>query len=252
VRAKTARHSAAFAEALDLMHWRCNLARPINPLTFEQYQALATGIPKYCPKASFTNASQTLTASQVVKLITSIISASSAVATAKTELTNARLAEQKVVAQNGAIVKAVRANIAAMFSDNATILAAFSIPPKKVRQPRTAAVILAAAAKAKSTREARGTTSKKQKATISGNVTGVTVTPITIPSAAPAANPPAALAPATAPSALAPIVTKPVASAPATAPVTVLTPQVTSTVSSPVTPVSNGVVLPVAGAATSA
>ncbi len=46
----------------------------------------------------------------------------------------------------------------------------------------------AAVAKATATRKARGTTSKKQKLAIKGNVIGVNVTPVTAP---PVATPPA-------------------------------------------------------------
>ena len=42
----------------------------------------------------------------------------------------------------------------------------------------------ARAAKARATREARGTTSAKQKLTVKGDVTGITVTPITAPTEA--------------------------------------------------------------------
>jgi hypothetical protein len=70
--------------------------------------------------------------------------------------------------------------------------------------PRTSAQKAATAAKAEATREARGTTSKKEKSAIKGNVTGVNIVPITAPTAAPAqpvsAPPPAtpaAAAPAT-------------------------------------------------------
>jgi hypothetical protein len=60
--------------------------------------------------------------------------------------------------------------------------------------------LAARAAKAAATREARGTTSKKQKLAVKGNVTGVTVTPVTAPSAAPSPSAqPASPAPAAAP-----------------------------------------------------
>ena len=60
--------------------------------------------------------------------------------------------------------------------------------PPKARTPLTSAEKTAAAAKAKATRAARGTTSKKAKLKVTGNVTGVTVTPITAPAAPPAAT----------------------------------------------------------------
>jgi hypothetical protein len=60
---------------------------------------------------------------------------------------------------------------------------------------------LAAAAKAKATRIARGTVGKKQRSTIHGDVTGVLVTPITTsgPAPSPVASTPAPTAGPTAP-----------------------------------------------------
>jgi hypothetical protein len=78
----------------------------------------------------------------------------------------------------------MRDNIATMFSNNTTTLAAFNLTPKKPRQPLSVEARAAATAKARATRIARGTESKK-KAEVSGNVTGVTITPVTNPSASP-------------------------------------------------------------------
>jgi hypothetical protein len=61
---------------------------------------------------------------------------------------------------------------------------------------------VAATAKLRATRTARGTTSKKQKLAIKGDVTGVIVTPITAPAPA---SPPAT------PAGPAPVATTPVA-----------------------------------------
>jgi hypothetical protein len=59
----------------------------------------------------------------------------------------------------------------------------------KVAAPLTSEKRVVAVAKARATREARGTTSKKQKLAIHGNVTGVTVTPVTSPPATPETAP---------------------------------------------------------------
>ena len=70
------------------------------------------------------------------------------------------------------------------FGNSPDILADFGLQPKKVRAPLTVAQKAAAAAKRKATREARGTKGPKAKLAVTGNVTGVTMTPITA-SAAP-------------------------------------------------------------------
>jgi hypothetical protein len=135
----------------------------ITTLSLTEYHAIVSGIPTYCPKATFIIAGQTFSAPQAVKFVSSVLDAVSATATAKTAWKDARMAEEKVVAQNGPAVRAIREVIAAMFSNSTTTLTAFAIAPRKARTPLTAAAIAGAAAKARATRIARGTTSKKQK-----------------------------------------------------------------------------------------
>ena len=159
--------------------------KSITPLTLAQYRALVSGIPVYCPNAIFTVAGQTFTAPQAVTFISSVLSAVAATATAKGAWKEAILAEEKLVAQDGITVKEIRNNIAMMFSNAMNTLTAFEILPRKVPVPLTAAKRAAATAKAKATRIARGTASKKAKALVTGDVTGVTITPVTSAAAAP-------------------------------------------------------------------
>ena len=173
----------------------------INALTLAEYQALVVGIPKYCPNAIFTVAGQTFTALQAVTFISSVLAAVSATAAAKTGWKDAMLNEEQIVARDGPTVKAIRAVIASAFSNATTTLAEFAIVPKKPRKPMTAQARAAATAKAKATRKARGTESKKAKATVSGDVTGVTITPVTAPGAQPSPGPTPAATPAAAPTA---------------------------------------------------
>jgi len=69
--------------------------------------------------------------------------------------------------------------VMAAFGNSPDVLADFGLKPKKVRAPLTSVQKAAAAAKSKATREARGTKGSKAKLDVSGNVTGVLVTPIT-------------------------------------------------------------------------
>ena len=139
------------------------MPRTISALTAAEYQALVNGIPKYCPKAIYSFAGQTYTAVQAVKVISTVLNAVSATANAKTALTDARQAEATTVSQYASLVAHIRSDIAALYINDTTTLAAFDIQPKKARQPLSAAARLAASAKAKATRAARGITSKKQK-----------------------------------------------------------------------------------------
>lgn len=103
--------------------------------------------------------------------------------------------------------------VKAAFGTSPDVLADFGLHPK-TRTPMTVEAKTAAAAKRKATRAARHTTSPKQKKSIKGAVTGVTVTPITAPA-------PVAAAPIS-PSAATP--TSPSAPAPSTGATAVTTP----------------------------
>jgi len=81
------------------------------------------------------------------------------------------------------------------FGTEPAVLYDFGLMPKKERAHQTADEVAAAVAKRAATREARGTKGPKARLAIHGDVTGVTVTPIT--NGAPPAPPTAApLAPA--------------------------------------------------------
>ena len=64
------------------------------------------------------------------------------------------------------------------YSESPDVLADFGLPPKTVRTQLTAEQQAAANAKREATRTARGTTSKKAKQAVKGNVVGVSVTPV--------------------------------------------------------------------------
>jgi hypothetical protein len=150
-------------------------------LTEAQLRALIMSIPIYCASTIFTLSGQTFTSAQLVTLITSVLNASTASTAAKATMTAALLAEEKLLTGNGALVREARDTLALMFNSVPETLSALAIVPRKPPTPLSAEARAAATAKAKATRLARGTTSKKQKATISGNVTGVTITPVTTP-----------------------------------------------------------------------
>jgi hypothetical protein len=169
----------------------------VKPITLAQYQALITGIPNYCATTTFSVASQTFTAPQAVALIQTVINASAAVNAARAAWRAALLAQEKVITGDAKVANEIRESVALMFSNAPTTLSALAIVPRKLPKPLTGAARAAATAKADATRKARGTTSKQQKALISGNVTGVTITPVTTAlGSAPAATAPIAPSPA--------------------------------------------------------
>jgi hypothetical protein len=109
-------------------------------------------------------------------------------------------AKAKVAVENAqlpallAFMTAYVAFVKATFGNTPDVLADFGLVPKTAPTPPTAETKVAAVAKRKATREARGTKGSVQKQSVKGNVTGVVVTPVTAP--APASPQPAA-APAT-------------------------------------------------------
>ncbi len=96
-----------------------------------------------------------------------------------------------------AFMSAFESYVKAAFGSSPDVLADFGITPK-AREPLTVEAKAAAAAKRASTRAARHTLGTKQRKAIKGDVTGVTLTPITAPSPTVAATSgPTVTAPAT-------------------------------------------------------
>jgi len=97
-----------------------------------------------------------------------------------------------------AFMNAFEGLVRIMFATDSTALADFGLQPRKQPVPKTATQKAAAAAKAKATRELRGTTGPKAKKLVKANVaTKLVVTPLTtveapapaVPAEAPAASP---------------------------------------------------------------
>jgi hypothetical protein len=186
------------------------MAKNTSQLTVAQYEALIAGIPKYAGNATFTVASQTFTAAQAVTFLQTLHDTSAATAAAKATWTQSLASDQAAEAQNGSLAREIRDTIALMFSNAPATLQGFGMTPRKKPTPLTTAARAAANAKAAATRAARGTKGSVQKAAITGNVTGVTITPVVAPTAE--ATPAPAVPAAPSPSPAAPPVPAPVAS----------------------------------------
>lgn len=108
-------------------------------------------------------------------------------ANAKAKVDAERAQMATLLAFIGEFVKFIRLT----FGNAADVLADFGLAPTKARVPMTAEAKAAAVAKRDATRKARGTTSKKAKRGIKGNVTAkLVVTPATpSPEPSPAAGP---------------------------------------------------------------
>ncbi|MGD0529006.1 MAG: hypothetical protein ABSE49_27960 [Polyangiaceae bacterium] len=172
-----------------------NTSNKSKASTLAMLQALITGLQKQFPNGQFTLGNTAFTTATLVQTLQSLIDAINAVTTAQANAKVAVAALRATVTKVGPVVLALKRNLLATFGNATDILALFGLEPRKAPAPRKGTEIAAAAAKAEATRKARGTTSKKQKLAVTGNVTGVSITPITAPVPAPPSAPPATATP---------------------------------------------------------
>ena len=152
-------------------------------------QALIAGTKQHFPNGSVTFGNTAYQAASLIQLLQGLADAMTALNAAELAAKDAMGAKLTMAAKVDPVIQVYRSFIKAMFAGATQTLADFGIAPPKVRTPLTSVQKAAAAAKAEATRKARGTTSKKQKLAVTGDVTGVIVTPVT---SAPAATEPSA------------------------------------------------------------
>jgi hypothetical protein len=123
--------------------------------------------------SSYTPADLTTKLQQVVSL-------QSDVDTAKATTKGKLAAQASSMTSLHLLMGAFAAYVKAAYGGQPSVLADFGIHPK-ARTPLTVEAKAAAAAKRAATRAARGTKGSVQKLAVKGNVTGITLTPITAP-----------------------------------------------------------------------
>jgi hypothetical protein len=175
-------------------------------------QALMAGTEKHFPNGSFTLGNATYTTASLVQAFKALADALTVLAAAHTSTRDAVTAVREAETKVTPLLRDYRHFLRATFSTANAPLADFGLAPPRPRSPLSSEKRVVAAAKMRATRVARGTTSKKQKLAIKGDVTGVLVTPITAagPSSPPTAAP-AVPAPAPTPAAPAPAASPPAA-----------------------------------------
>jgi len=161
--------------------------------------ALISGIQKYLPNVSFLVGGQSTPAGEVTAKVQTRVDANNAVFTAEAAFHGAVRTGQEAEASSDAYVTAIRQQVLAMFAGQPEVLAEFRLSPRKQPVPRTAEQLVIAAAKAKATREARGTKGPKARLEITGTVQSPIVIPV--PPEASVVSTPTASAPAPAPAA---------------------------------------------------
>jgi hypothetical protein len=146
-----------------------------------QVQAIIAGTTKHFPNASFTIGGTVYPAASLIQVLEGLASAMTARSTAHAAARDALAAEHAAQAQVGPILLAYKRLVLAAFANTAQTLVDFGLAPPRARTPLTTEQRAVQVAKARATRAARGTTSRKQKLAIKGHVTGVVVTPVTAP-----------------------------------------------------------------------
>jgi hypothetical protein len=159
---------------------------------------LLAGFQKHLASVtSLTLASVVYTPAQIATALTALVTLYAAVDTAKS-VVKAKLGVE--AAQAPALLSLMAALVSYVkltYSESPDVLTDFGLQPRKIAAPLTTAQKAVANAKREATRVARGTTSKKAKKAVKGDVVGVTVTPVkagqpvVAPSAAPTTPAPA-------------------------------------------------------------
>ena len=192
-------------------------SKPSKAATLARVQALIAGTQKHFPSGSFTLGNVAFTTASLVQLLQSLADAIAAANTAQAGARSAVAAMRAAHATVDPVLAEFTKWLRASFGTATSTLADFGLEPPKARTPLTAEAKTAAVAKRAATRAARGTTSKKQKLAVKGNVTGIIVTPVTSPAPASPAEPAATTPSPTAPPAT---TTSGTTAAPAAAPAT--------------------------------
>jgi hypothetical protein len=148
--------------------------------TLASLQAIIAGTQKHLPSATITLGNVPYATSSLVALFQSVVDAMAAQTAAQASAKAAVATTRGAQAKADPLLLAYRRYLLTTFDTATTTLVDFGLESSKTPTPLTADQMVAKKTKAAATRAARGTTSKKQKLAVKGNVAGVTVTPITL------------------------------------------------------------------------
>jgi len=163
-------------------------SKPTRRTALAQVQALIAGTQKRFPNESFTLGNTAYTTATLTQALQGLAGALAALSAAHASAKDAGLALLGIEAKVDPLIRDYKRFLLATFSTATQALADFGLQPPKVRKPLTGEQRAVATVKSRATRTARGTTSRKQKLAVKGDVTGVQITPVTL---VPASSPPA-------------------------------------------------------------
>ncbi len=160
------------------------------------YAALVAGLQaNYAPNAMFPLVAGDFTRDQLVAQFQQLVQAMQATNAAHQAWLGAVQNERAIEASVSPLREGVHGIVVAKLGKSSPQLTAYGFAPRKIAQTN-ALTKAASQVKAEATRKARGTVGKKKKLAISGNVTGVTITPIMATQPQTAADPATPPAPA--------------------------------------------------------
>ncbi len=155
------------------------MVTPARRDVLTELRSLASGVKKHltAPRYSVTN--RTYTGAQLLKRVQVSVDAALRVQETRAALADALANESAVRKSEADFLRGLRIIILGAFCHSSETLAEFALEPKKKRRRLTAEEAIVAAEKLRSTRKARRTMGKRQRAAIKGNVTGVVIAPVT-------------------------------------------------------------------------
>jgi hypothetical protein len=162
------------------------VAKPNKASALTGIRALIAGTQKHTPTGSLTFGGATYTSATLVQLLQSLVDAMTAHDEAEASAKDLLAALRDVDAKVHPVLGAYKKYLVATYGNATQTLADYGLKPAKAPAPRTVEQKAASAAQLRATRKARGTTSKKQKASIKGVVTPAPETPAAAPSPTPA------------------------------------------------------------------
>src|SRR5580704_14129454 len=143
-----------------------------------QYDTLLVGLQTLSPTQQLSIESVSYTPATLSTLITQMDSVHKTVRSLRVQLQTAIGTRRTQKPRDRQLIAAVRATIVGLLGDESPDLVNFGFKPRRTRTPATVEEKALAVARAKDTREKRGTLGAKQKAAIHGDQPqSVTVTP---------------------------------------------------------------------------
>jgi hypothetical protein len=158
-------------------------SNPTRRTALARVQALIAGTQKHFPNDTLTFGNTAHTTATLVQALESLAGALVALSAAHAGVKDAGVALRGIEATVGPLARDYKRFILAAFGSATQTLADFGLQPPKARKPSTSEQRAVRLAKIRATRKARGTTSRKQKLAVKGDVTGVNITPVTHASA---------------------------------------------------------------------